>query len=344
MIPGIDVSHWQGDIDWKKVKEAGVKFAFIKASEFPDKKITMYEDEKFKVNRAGAIENGIYWGAYHFFRTHVDPVHQAESFCNFVGEVDSLPLVLDLEVAGCKGATLVRKVKSFIETCDSISGRKTIIYTSGGFWRPYMTYEKLTDVDWAAQYPLWMARYTSQWPGAIYPWSAWDFWQYSDHGRIPGIKASVDLNWFSGSLEDLRECFLPAGSQQIVEEKEEEMAEPVVIENSSQQGTVEEASPVVEEMVSTAETIENSEPTSATNQSAVPVNTNHPPTTTMDTEETAGGSGSQPAASTNTNKNIPCLQSLFQYAFTSKKKAKKVDPQESQEWIDEIVYRDKKKR
>jgi lysozyme len=343
MIPGIDVSHWQGDIDWKKVKEAGVKFAFIKASEFPDKKITMYEDEKFKVNRAGAIENGIYWGAYHFFRTHVDPIHQAESFCKFVGEVDSLPLVLDLEVAGSKGSTLVRKVKSFVETCTSISGRKIIIYTSGGFWRPYMTYEKLTDVDWAVEYPLWMARYTSQWPGAIYPWSAWDFWQYSDHGRIPGIKASVDLNWFSGSLEDLRERFLPAGPQQIAAEKEEEIPEPIVVENntpqSEPQGTGSAETTITEEIAEEeiAGSIESSEPISSPGQSTTS-------TTTNVNEDVNASSGNEPAVSINTNKNIPCLLSFFQYAFTAKKKEKKVDPQESQDWIDDLVCRDKKKR
>ncbi|NMC47209.1 MAG: hypothetical protein GYA52_10340 [Chloroflexi bacterium] len=343
MIPGIDVSHWQGDIDWKKIKEAGVKFAFLKASEFPDKKITMYEDEKFEANRAGAEENGIYWGAYHFFRTHVDPIHQAESFCNLVGEVTSLPLVLDLEVAGSKGSTLVRKVKSFVETCTSISGRKMIIYTSGGFWRPYMTYEKLTDVDWAAEYPLWMARYTSQWPAPIYPWSAWDFWQYSDHGRIPGTKASVDLNWFSGSLDDLRERFLPAGSQQSVEETEEEIPAPIVIENNPQHNESQESGS--EETTTTGTTsgeeiagsIEDNESPSDPGQSPAPV-------TTGVTEEVNASSGSQPAASTNTNENIPCLLSFFQYAFTAKKKEKKINPQESQDWIDDIVYRDKKRR
>ncbi|HAF62022.1 MAG TPA: hypothetical protein DCK95_06820 [Anaerolineaceae bacterium] len=326
MIPGIDVSHWQSDIDWKKVAEAGVKFAFIKASEFPDKKIKMYEDERFKANRQGAIDNGILWGAYHFFRTHIDPVHQAESFCNVVGEVSSLPLVLDLEVAGCKGTKLVRKVKSFIDTAYNISGRKPIIYTSGGFWRPFMTYENISDVDWAAEFPLWIARYTSQWPGTIYPWGGWDFWQYSDHGRLPGIKTNVDLNWFMGSMDDLRVRFLPEGN--LPPEESEEEPEMIEIGGPPEKPT-ENGEEIEENETSPAENPNGEEP------ATVP-GTNEP-----EEEETPPPQTSVP----NTNKNIPCLQSLFEMIF-SKKNAKKADPEQSREWIEEVVYQnqDKKKR
>ena len=344
MIPGIDVSHWQGEIDWKKMKEAGVKFAFIKASEFPDKKLSMYVDEKFKVNRQGAEENGIYWGAYHFFRTHIDPVHQAESFCEVVGEVTSLPVVLDLEVAGCKGTQLVRKVKSFIETAYSITGRKPIIYTSGGFWRPYMTYQNLSDVDWAAEYPLWMARYTSQWPAPIYPWSAWDFWQYSDHGRLPGTKANVDLNWFVGSLDDLRERFLPSGST-VIEEEEIEEEEATAVETVTVPAVQEEvpAEPVVE--AQEAIPVEPAVTSTPAVTSVVDTEETTPTESSESTAEAQSASSSQPVSNSSTSENIPCLLSFLQYVFTPKFiKKKKIDPDESREWIEEVVYRDKKKR
>ena len=87
MIPGIDVSHWQVEIDWSEVKRAGVKFAFIKATEFPDKKTSLYIDDCLYANLKGASENGIYWGPYHFFRTHIDPVIQAQAFVETVGGV-----------------------------------------------------------------------------------------------------------------------------------------------------------------------------------------------------------------------------------------------------------------
>ncbi len=315
MIPGIDVSHWQGVIDWSKVKATGVKFAFLKASEFPDKKITMYVDDKFEVNRKGAEENGIYWGAYHFFRTHVDPITQAEAFCKLVGNVTSLPLVLDLEVAGCKGSKLVRKVKSFVETVTSVSGRKPIIYTSGGFWRPYMTYEKLTDVDWAVEYPLWMARYTSQWPGTIYPWGGWDFWQYSDKGRIPGIKASVDLNWFVGSLEDLQTRFLPKASisKEIMDEARDEIAQPIHMLGESKNA-------IQTEVVFDHE-----------------VEGMHIPTEEIDTASFQ----EENVKKINPSQATPSFLSFLHSKFNKKNK-KEADPEQSQEWIEEVIYRNKK--
>ena len=85
MIPGIDVSHWQGEIDWAKISKSGVKFAFIKATEFPDRRITVFVDQNLKKNIQGAQQNNILWGAYHFFRTHIDPVIQAQVFCQTVG-------------------------------------------------------------------------------------------------------------------------------------------------------------------------------------------------------------------------------------------------------------------
>jgi len=318
MIPGIDVSHWQGEIDWAKVKAAGVKFAFLKASEFPDKKLTMFIDDKFEINRKGAEENGIYWGAYHFFRTHIDPVNQAEEFCKLVGTADSLPLVMDLEVAGCKGTKLVRKVKSFVETVASITGRKPIIYTSGGFWRPYLTYEKITDVDWALEYPFWMARYTSQWPGSVYPWCAWDFWQYSDKGRIPGIKGSVDLNWFIGTLEELQTRFLPTktGKQETVqaeavlqETTKSTHDHPVLLKNDYQEDNI----------------VGNSAPDGM----HIPAK-NNGAGAGLEKNDKQGKSG----------KKDPSFLTFLHNKFKQNKK-KTIDPVQSQEWIEDVIYRDK---
>ena len=208
MISGIDVSHWQSDIDWAEVKRSGVRFAFIKATEFPDKRTTLFVDNKFKANADGAKANGIHWGAYHFFRTHIDPVIQAKVFCETVGEFSSLPPVLDLEAAGSKGERLNYKVRQFLEEVERITNRKPVIYTSSGFWRSYMTSEKSDHTNWARFYPLWLAHYTSLWPNSPYPWIGWSFWQYSDRGTLPGIKTHVDLNWFNGLEEELIEQFI----------------------------------------------------------------------------------------------------------------------------------------
>lgn len=240
MIPGIDVSHWQVEIDWSEVKRAGVKFAFIKATEFPDKKTSLFIDDRLYENVKGASDNGIHWGPYHFFRTHIDPVIQAQAFVETVGEFTSLPPVLDLELAGCKGERLNHKVRQFLEEVERLIKRKPIIYTSGGFWRPYMMHEKRVHADWARAYTLWMAKYTSLWPTPIYPWAGWDFWQYTDSGKIPGVKTHVDLNWFNGSEQELVDKFtkdaavietltsLPASNGEI-QNTIDESADPKVI-------------------------------------------------------------------------------------------------------------------
>jgi len=208
MIPGIDVSHWQREIDWSEVKRSGIKFAFIKATEFPDKRTSLFVDGELRKNIAGASSNGILWGAYHFFRTHIDPVIQAKVFCEAVGDFNSLPPVLDLEAAGSKGERLNYKVRQFLDETERITNIRPIIYSSGGFWRSYLAYEKRAHTDWARAYPLWIAQYTNLWPTPLYPWAGWEFWQYTDKGKIPGIITHVDLNWFNGSLEELERKYV----------------------------------------------------------------------------------------------------------------------------------------
>jgi len=208
MIPGIDVSHWQREIDWSEVKRSGIKFAFIKATEFPDKRTSLFVDGELRKNIAGASSNGILWGAYHFFRTHIDPIIQAKVFCETVGDFNSLPPVLDLEAAGSKGERLNYKVRQFLDETERITNIRPIIYSSGGFWRSYLAYEKRAHTDWARSYPLWIAQYTNLWPTPLYPWAGWEFWQYTDKGKIPGIITHVDLNWFNGSLEELERKYI----------------------------------------------------------------------------------------------------------------------------------------
>ncbi|MCD6577830.1 MAG: glycoside hydrolase family 25 protein [Anaerolineaceae bacterium] len=203
MIPGIDVSHWEQEIDWSEVKRSGVKFAFIKATEFPEKRTSLFIDNELRKNIKGASENGILWGAYHFFRTHVDPVIQAKVFCETVGEFKSLPPVLDLEAADLKGERLNYKVRLFLDETERITNKRPIIYSSPGFWGSYMACEKMSHTNWAREYTLWIAQYTTLWPRPLYPWAGWDFWQYTDKGKIPGITSHVDLNWFNGSVEEL---------------------------------------------------------------------------------------------------------------------------------------------
>jgi lysozyme len=210
MKPGIDVSHWQSDIDWPQVKAAGVVFCFYKATEYPLGKTQVYVDDRLEANAKGCSENGIYHAPYHFYRTHIKPEVQAAGFLNVIR---SLPFnmrpVLDLEVAGKSGAALCADVKVFCDTIESELKVKPIIYSSGGFWRSFMIKDKYANVLPFVGYPLWIAQWTLYWPSPLYPFAGWNFWQHSETGRMPGVKTLVDLDWFNGDSLDFMKFVYP---------------------------------------------------------------------------------------------------------------------------------------
>ncbi len=210
MIPGIDVSHWQSTIEWSLVKAAGVQFAWIKSSEFHPGKTIITPDPMLEINLAGTKNNDILCGIYHFYRTHIDPAKQAQAVLDTIkGLPFDFPLAIDLELAGMRGVNLNNQVSAFIAILEAELKYKPIIYTSGGFWRSLMIYDKFQNVNWATGFTLWLAQYTQLWPSTPYPFAGWHFWQYTDKGRIPGIKTFVDLNWFNRDYVDLLKLSLP---------------------------------------------------------------------------------------------------------------------------------------
>jgi len=199
MKPGIDVSHWQREIDWKLVKKSGVHFAFFKATEFPPGKTELYIDPELYRNAAGTSENNIQSAPYHFYRTHIPPLTQAFAFLDTIKDLPfTLRPVLDLELAGKHGAPLCSDVLQFLEAVQDQIGVSPIIYTSGGFWRSYMIYGKFENVLPFSGYHLWLAQWGFTMPKPLYPFSMPDFWQFSQTGRIPGVITHVDLNYFMG--------------------------------------------------------------------------------------------------------------------------------------------------
>ncbi len=199
LLPGIDVSHWQGTIDWERVADAGIGFVFIKATEGGD-----YTDPKFAANWAGAARAGIPRGAYHFFRPQTDAAAQAQHFLNTVQlRAGDLPPVLDVEVTdGRSAAAIAAGVRTWLETVERATGRRPILYTRAGFWNQVG--------GGFGVYPLWVAHYGVSEPAIPSGWSGWTFWQHSDAGRVDGIAADVDLNWFNGGLAEL-EAFVSTG-------------------------------------------------------------------------------------------------------------------------------------
>ncbi|WP_328800318.1 GH25 family lysozyme [Paenibacillus sp. LX16] len=196
---GIDVSHYNGNIDWQQVAAAGKTFAFIKATEG-----TKYQDNQFLVNVQGARDANILVGAYHFLNaTTADGARQEAA--NFVRAIDSaggrldLPPVMDYE-NNPKGLTPVQiseVAHAFLDEMERLTGRQPIVYTGNVFASKF-------DPTFS-MYKLWVARYsTTQKPTAVPAWNSWWAWQYSSTGNVPGIQGQVDLDEYNGTIDELR--------------------------------------------------------------------------------------------------------------------------------------------
>ena len=195
---GIDVAHWQGTINWSKVKAAGMQFAFMKATES-----TTYTDTQLATNWAGVQAAGLYRGAYHFARPKVGTAPaQAKYFVSKVGSFQgagTLPPVLDLEASGGLGVTALRSwTASWLQTVEQLTGRTPIIYVSPAFWEHY-----LGNSTAFTRYPLWIAHYGVTTPRVPGGWPTWTFWQRTSSGTVSGISGNVDMNRFNGTTAQL---------------------------------------------------------------------------------------------------------------------------------------------
>jgi GH25 family lysozyme M1 (1,4-beta-N-acetylmuramidase) len=196
-IEGIDVSKWQGVIDWPMVRAAGKRFAITKATEGIG-----YEDGKYDANKAGAMGNGIKFGAYHFARpdlngTLAGAVGEADWFVDTAGyEAGMIVPTLDLERTGGKSDTaLIAWTKAWVGRVDERLGVKPMIYASPNFWQTNMS-----NTTWFADNGydvLWVAHWgvgSPSVPGNNWGGKSWTFWQYTSDGIVPGISGRVDLD------------------------------------------------------------------------------------------------------------------------------------------------------
>lgn len=189
---GIDVSVWQGSIDWARVRAAGKSFVFAKATEGIG-----FKDSRYDTNRAGAMAQGLKFGAYHFARPGANnPVTEADWFVNTARiQRGMLRPVLDLELNGGLGVSALNTwVKAWLRRVESRLGVKPIIYTNPSFWR-----NSMGDSRWYADngYKLWIASWgvsSPSIPAGTWSGRSWTFWQYTSSGTVPGISGRVDLN------------------------------------------------------------------------------------------------------------------------------------------------------
>lgn len=199
-IRGIDVSYYQGNIDWKEVSkpaeeaEKNIQFVFIKATEG-----VLIKDRKFNKNWKGSKEHGITRGAYHFYRPSKDPEKQAKHFIRNVKiQKGDLAPVLDIEVDGGKSATELRAgLKKWIKLVEAHYGIKPIIYSNAQFYHDYL--EGHFD-----NYPIWVAHYHVKKVKMRNKNRKWHFWQLTDRGKFRGINHDVDFNVFHGSESDFK--------------------------------------------------------------------------------------------------------------------------------------------
>lgn len=200
-IHGIDISRWQGDIDWNAAREGGTEFAWIKATEGGD-----HFDPRFMDNWRGAKAAGVPRGAYHFYY-FCRPVEEQVAWVKKIVPVDpdALPLVLDMEWnAHSKTCTerpprsrIVQDMSFFLEAMEQHYGKRPVIYSSVDFHRDRMVGAFKDEHFWL--------RSVASYPNHIYEQrDDWVFWQYTAEGRVPGVKGDVDRNAFFGTKSQFR--------------------------------------------------------------------------------------------------------------------------------------------
>jgi lysozyme len=206
-IHGIDVSKWNGDIDWRAAKGSGVSFAFIKATEGKDR-----IDSGFERNWRHAAAAGVPHAPYHFYYFCSTADDQADWFIRNVPKASvRLPPVLDVEwnhaSPTCKlrpDSTTVRAaMQRFMDRIEAHYGKRPIIYTTVDFHRDNL-------VGHFDDYHFWI-RSTAAHPEDIYASRRWAFWQYTATGVVPGVPGNTDINVFAGTEKNWRTWLASVG-------------------------------------------------------------------------------------------------------------------------------------
>ncbi len=190
---GIDVSSYQGTIDWSQVAGAGINFAIARVAD------GFNMDTQFAANWAGMKANGIIRGAYQYFRASEDGVQQADNFlAQFTLEPGDLPPVCDVETLdGVSASDLNTQMAAWLNEVHSKTGMMPMIYTAEGLWDAWGLPAYNT-------YPLWVANWQVSTPTLPTGWTGWTIWQTTDSYPVAGISSAPDGDVFNGTLADLR--------------------------------------------------------------------------------------------------------------------------------------------
>ncbi len=201
VVLGVDVSRYQGDIDFESLYSQGVRFVFIKATEG-----VTYVDPTYNTNWENAHKSGMRVGAYHFFRFESDGLEQANNFIDNVEKLKkSLPPVLDVEYYGdyihrpMGKDEVVGKLENMVDTLQKHYGKYPIIYCNRFVYEAYIR-DNFPECD------IWYRSIDTDFP-ILSDGREWTFWQFDDKGIMEGYEGGekhIDLNYFNGDLNELK--------------------------------------------------------------------------------------------------------------------------------------------
>ncbi len=190
---GIDVSEWQGRIDFKKVAKAGIDIVYIRASEGTD-----YIDPYFRENYEEAKKNGLKTGFYHYVTAkNTEEARQEARFfvSNIKGTNPDCKLAMDFEIFEDLSKREINEIsKVFLETVERLSEKECVIYSDA------FNARETFDEELAKKYAIWIADYFVKEPANNGKWSSWVGFQYTDRGKIKGINGSVDRDYFTNGI------------------------------------------------------------------------------------------------------------------------------------------------
>ena len=193
---GIDVSEYQGVIDWQVLdtieNKYPIQFVFVRATAGNDR-----VDKAFEENWLGAKKNKLIRGAYHYYRPNENSLEQAALFIKTVRlHKGDLPPVVDLEKLSENQSLARLKVglRRWLEAVEAHYKVKPIIYTGEKYYDDFLKEEFSDYLFWIANYNFYRERIEEDWL----------FWQFTEKGSVPGIKGNVDVNIYNGDFQQLK--------------------------------------------------------------------------------------------------------------------------------------------
>lgn len=191
-IRGIDVSQWQGRIDFDRVRKAGIELVYIKSSEGDD-----FKDPYFERNYREARRVGLKVGFYHFVtaRSEEQARRQAYYFASVIRDknCEGKPAMDFEDLTGLSRNTINEIAVAFLEALQRYVDEEPVVYSD--MYNAKRVFDRRV-----ARYPLWIAQYGVRRPSGDTAWRRWAGWQYSDNGRISGITDRVDLDYFTDEM------------------------------------------------------------------------------------------------------------------------------------------------